>query len=490
MDEKCQLGPWAVGCVLVNANMGMGFLTLPYAFYQAGLLASAAVLLCQLFVAVVTARCLVDVMAHANAVKLRRPSVPTGVGTGVHERTPLSGAPGQTSVVTSTVFSTDAPVTMAELVEIFYGPRMRVAVMFTMQVTAYVTMVGYGALVGSSIAETVDFPVGSACNVYHSAACMPRYRLILILFTVLGVALTALDVKEQISFQICMTMGRAFVALVIVGESLRLMSSSTPLTSTQYPSGQPDNPSFFATDFTKLPQVIALSSFAMGMNFLIPELVRDLGEKPSFLGLTVDGALFACGLIYVVVAFVVSLAFGSQVLPLCTLNFSGVRGLPGILQKVLILLPVADVIASYPLYGHAFASNLQQLLIEHLGRSHAPPLLVTRIFCGASPLLVSWFVFDVSLPAAWIGIGFCFCSYCLPVILWPRATAEAERIHTFTERNSNPYKVEISRALLVFAGVCAFTILVFAVQGAVSATSYPESESAALLMIFSNNLIP
>lgn len=382
MGKADGLSPLVVGCIIVNACMGAGFLTLPYAFARAGLLAGAVTVAALTVLAVLSAAYVVDTM-HACG-----------------KRTAASGL-----LQTMPDFSS--------MVAAAYGDRAQGWSRVFLSVTLEMFLWTYASLVSSTFASRLPL-AGEACNIYVDGhECQQNYRAWLGVFGCVVVVTSYLELREQVWFQLLLTGARAVVVTLLVGDSVRLLAFGLPR---PHPGkgdpGMPPPAAGFGIE--GVGDVVTVTIFALAVHFVLPETLRELAE-PSMAFRTSFGAIAVCGLVYVLVGVTVAAAFGRWTVPVCTLNWANSE--LHFWRDVLSFLPVVDVAATYPIIATCVAANLAP--------GERSTQTVYRVAAAALPIVGAFVVYDVSVTVWWAGLASLFLCLGLPGLLWLRLEAPA-----------------------------------------------------------------
>merc|ERR1719253_1542339 len=100
-------------------------------------------------------------------------------------------------------------------------------------------------------------------------------------------------------------------------------------------------------------------------------------------------------------------AFGSWTHPVCTLNWVNyTAGEPHagpvaiMFRLFVILMPVFDVTAAYPILAQSLASNLQAVV----SAEHYDSPWYLRLICAVGPLVGAALVYDAATTLGWCGI--------------------------------------------------------------------------------------
>lgn len=464
LGAQDRITPLAAASFLVNACMGMGFLTLPYAFARAGIVASSAVVIVMAVLSVLGSMWQIDAMARVNAIRSKNSS-----GLLSSSETSRLRSLTMTPRADASPFELSGGLDIATCCEVLYGPAAERAFVLLLCLTLGVTLWGFSALVGSTLAD-LDMLDGLAisgqasCNIYvHPDQCFPRYRFFLVCFGVVGVLLTVLELKEQTWFQLAMTFGRTLIVAILIGDSLRMLAShEAPPPPTQTTVGAPDPANVLETDWTHLLQVAAIASFSLGLHLVLPDVLSELDDRrANALPATLVAQSF-CAFTYVATGCLVAFTFGHWTLPICTLNWANAR-LGGV-QEALMILPTLDLLSAFPLWAHCLALNLHTFAKY---RFPEVPLAAWRVFCAIVPLIGSFFVYDVTLHVTWAGVIFTAFIFIMPILLWWRASALSAELFTPQQLETNPYRVDSYQSTVRIAFLLGLVLVAVSLTGAI-----------------------
>ena len=120
--------------------------------------------------------------------------------------------------------------------------------------------------------------------------------------------------------------------------------------------------------------IIAVSAFAFGNQFCIPDVIRPLSfeNKQSKQHLLWSLSIAICGAVYILCGVTISLYYGSNTQSPCTLAWEGFMGFVYtttqpiwalIISWCIILLPAIDIGSAFPLIATTLANTFEAILL-------------------------------------------------------------------------------------------------------------------------------
>lgn len=434
--QRDGIDPTTAVAIIVNACMGMGFLSLPYTSIRMGPVVAIFVTLALGVVALLTA--LWTAIALSLTAALGRP----GGDPEVITRAPLAhdpepGRPGKDP------FNLDTPVFAAytEIVRALFGDWMWWLASGVLCIALLVVMWAYAALVAGTLSAMVPVPyVGGPCNIYNEedTRCQRVYQAYLLVFGLVGVALSAYSFKEQRHFQIIMSAARLLLVLSIIGDCARMRitgeappppgddsvghAPTGPAVPSYNPTTFPSMPSPMAFKPTALPSHVAVAMAAFTVHIVIPEAVKDLNDKPRNMLPTVGCALGLCIVVYALVSASVAFTFGDWTKPVCTLNwmhYTAGRPAAGwgavLFRSGLLIVPTVDVAGAYPVLATVLASTMRPCFPSMDGSWQL------RVVCALCPVVGAAVVSDLPYLLGCVGLFMLFFVFIIPPMMILRA---------------------------------------------------------------------
>eukprot|EP00903_Cladosiphon_okamuranus_P005331 g5329.t1 len=392
-------------CIAINLVMGSGFLALPAAFVSAGMLLGTLVLFACMALLRMTAMYEVETMCRAEAW-MKANLVPL-----VHKQRSQVGTEAEMKL-------SYHAFQMTEMCEIFGGRRLQRAFNLCLFMYMFCALWGYGAVFGEALATYAPVPFLDATG---------AYRMYVFLFGLVVVPLSTLDIKEQATFQVILTMLRFLALVVMVGSILSsLYTGGEPFgQGTEDLVGTTGLVSWMGV-FTAVPAGI----FALSLAATSSTIVSGLDQKHS-VGNVVWTAMIGAAITYTGISLATAYYFGESVNGSCNVNWTNyspaadgpasslLASAGRLLAYFVVLFPAMDVTSVYPLNVMVVANNMMAAVYnDHVDNAENDSVIVTtfRIFCAVPPLLCALLWRDFAAIVGYAGcltvmIAFVFPAY-------------------------------------------------------------------------------
>ncbi|ETV90789.1 hypothetical protein H310_14459 [Aphanomyces invadans] len=199
-----------------------------------------------------------------------------------------------------------------------------------------------------------------------------------LLYSAVVIPLSCVDLTEQIVVQLFLTSIR-FVAFTLMGGSLLLTRSIHSGHSDPLP----------LVDFDGLGLLVSTVVFTQFCHMCVPSLIAPLKKEAT----AAAPAIFAAAMttttcIYVLLAVLCSISFGSHTLSSVNLNWSSFPSMPVAVRTFLVLFPAIDTISSFPLIAINVGNSIED--------STSLPKVISRLASAVPPILLGYAVNDVS----------------------------------------------------------------------------------------------
>ncbi|CAB1101799.1 unnamed protein product [Ectocarpus sp. CCAP 1310/34] len=347
--------------------MGSGFLALPAAFVATGMFLGVAVLFACMGLLRMTAMYEVETMCRAEAW-MKANLVPL-----VHKQRAREGAESEMHL-SSHAFQ------MTEMCELFGGRMLqdiKRAFNFMLFLYMFCALWGYGAVFGEALATYAPVPFLGPVG---------AYRMYVVLFGMVVVPMSTLEIKEQATFQVVLTIMRFMALVVMVG---------TILTSL-YTGGEPFGPGTeelvgttpLAT-WRGIFKAVPAGIFALSLAATTPTIVSGLEQKHS-VGNVVWTAMISAAVTYTGISLATAYYFGASVNGSCNVNWANYSpegdGPVGSLLATsgrmmayfVVLFPAMDVTSVYPLNVMVVANNMMAAVYnDHVDNAENDSVIVT-----------------------------------------------------------------------------------------------------------------
>jgi len=368
-------GSFAAFAVTLNAIVGTGCFALPYAFQSGGLGLATFLLVFASGLSLVSMIFTLEAMARAEGAE--------------------EGA-GSVVVIGTMHRLTSRKHDFAKIARQFGGRRLEAVTQLCLQCYGLGTLCAYASVFGSTVASLVSSE--GDCDPSSDASCFRSYQVSVLLFGVLVVALSLVDLGDQAVFQNVLSVYR-LVALVImivtagvgvvVGEEAAVVAERARRIG--------------VAKWRNVGFVIGPTFLALAVHYNVPDLLQPLADK-SKAGVVTFGAQIVAASLYLCLGVVGALAF-DDVRPLATLNWRNYGAddptvfKTVVIRYLILLAPVVNVVSAYPLVGRTVAANGLQTLSFFRRRSgdHRPPpsssrgraVVVARLVATVPPIFVA-----------------------------------------------------------------------------------------------------
>ncbi|CAM9145975.1 unnamed protein product, partial [Hapterophycus canaliculatus] len=393
-------------CIAINLIMGSGFLPLPAAFVSTGMLLGAVVMFACMALMRMTAMYEVETMCRAE-LWVKANLVPL-----VQKQSAKASFDSSEMRLSSHAFQ------MSEMCELFGGRKLQRAFNLMLLLSMFCALWGHGAVFGDALATYAPVPfLGDA----------GAYRMYVVLFGLVVVPLSTLDIKEQATFQVVLTMLRFLALAVMVGS----------ISISLYMGGEPFGPGtedFVATTtlvtwggiFTAVPAGI----FSLSLAATTSTLVAGLDQKHC-VGRMVWTAMISAAVTYILLSVATAYYFGDSVNGSCNVNWENfspsgdgpalslLASTGRLLAYFVVLFPALDVASVFPLDVMVVANNMMAAVYDdHIDSAENDAVIVVtfRILCAVPPLLFALLWRDFAAIVGYAGclmviIAFVFPAY-------------------------------------------------------------------------------
>eukprot|EP00732_Lithocolla_globosa_P002135 Lithocolla_globosa_v1_NODE_1306_length_2687_cov_13.421733.p1 type:complete len:558 gc:universal NODE_1306_length_2687_cov_13.421733:2387-714(-) len=411
------LTSWAM---TVNYIIGTGVLSIPYAFSQTGLALSTLLLLGLSFLNYLSVLWQLETMSIMDYLYSRKREQEEQALLVQNEK---SYQQRQENHNTITLRITDKTFEMLQLCG-FFLPQPWSSRGYSFCIILYLgsTLWAYASIFGTTMGETVPFPglTGGdvTCRYYDnnepvSQPCLNAYRMFILLFALIVIPLSFLNLTEQKVFQMMMTFFRFFVFFLMIGWCIVFMwvepYSSTDTSSSD--SSPPYLPHITWFDWSRFPISFPTLLFAQAMHHSTPILTQPVSEKKK-LDMIFFSVFLTTSFTYTILGITTYLYFGSDTLQSVNLNWSFDRQGPSldwweyVIRYTILLFPAVTALSCFPLkavtLGNSVFIVLQNLLKNqqnqtNVSNSQRVVWYVSRSLVPLFVLILSIFIYDLAL---------------------------------------------------------------------------------------------
>eukprot|EP01116_Phalansterium_solitarium_P023285 TRINITY_DN8089_c0_g1_i2.p1 TRINITY_DN8089_c0_g1~~TRINITY_DN8089_c0_g1_i2.p1 ORF type:complete len:549 (-),score=173.15 TRINITY_DN8089_c0_g1_i2:427-2073(-) len=509
----------------INYIIGTGVFSLPFAFYESGLVLGIVCTLVGGFFSLCCLNWMFEALSRTEGLHVARAAAPvngsprmggtsTGdhVGVGLarggraddafrpHHRGPehLGGeAPCSTDnddeearlnygAAPCNQLSTTRRYDMSYMFEYFFGLKGLIVCQAALSFYTYSILWAYSAVFASTVASLFyQFAYSAECDIYAepSYGCNVAYYVSVVVFACYVLPMACLDVGEQASVQIFLTIYRFSAFAVMLATVFVALASGNPYVAI----GQQPVSTYAIAKWGGFGTMFTSAIVALCMHYTTADIVHPITDKKNAQRALMGSMVTSIGF-YLLIGLVCACYFGQGALPLVTLNWTEYTGRGGgwqpipegekrvwwsiLVQFWVMLFPVFDMASVYPLVCVTLANNLYASTPKRL--QNAVPERVRRYFFrfGASipPLVLSVAVRKLNVILEFTGVVSFVLNFFMPCILalftWRRVAH-----HWGAGYCRTPYTMFCSSPPFIYfslfygVGALALCILVLAAPG-------------------------
>lgn len=369
-------GPLVALAMALNYIIGTGCFGLPFAFSQAGLALSTALLVAGAAGSLVTMNYTLEALARAEGVSSAA----------------LSGAPRHQLTFRKFEFATVG--------ELFAGPAGKLVVQAVMVLYCVGSLWSYASVFASSMSSLFfSFALGASCDVYAddpSSGCLTGYYVFMLIFAVVVLSMVLMDLSDQAAVQ------KFLSAYRIVAFLLMLATMIVKLAVDGQDAAVARANAIGAVDWGNFGKGFGPTLLALNCQYNMPDALQPL-EPKRFARPVALGALAIAGAFYLLVGFLGAVAF-DQINPLATLMWSSYSGcgngwdecsywnpIGTIVQLVILLFPVVNVVSAYPMVGVTVGDNMHMSFPRSVSArfGHEATRSMCRLSVAVPPILLA-----------------------------------------------------------------------------------------------------
>lgn len=445
-----QFSFWVAVCFTLNYSLGSGFLTLPWAFQQTGPIIGFLVLLLFGFYGFLSVIFLLEAGDRAQSLvksehfnSNRSSSKPSyrivdlsehnDTTNAIHEiemktidledndTEPTTNISLESEVgeSTSSTVVTDRKFEVSELCDLFLGKWGRLYTVFVM-LFLYGALWAYCTVFANALAVHLPTKAFGSDNAVDKS-----YYLYLAIYATFVVPVSLLELSEQISLQVALTVFRIVMLVLMIGSVAVAYFSHTPEfgeISHDYSDRPTSHPE-------KLYILLPIATYAFSFHHSTPSLAHPVQDK-SCLVMMFFYALLFCFIAYTAIGTVVSLYFGDKMVTSSNLSwehFEGIRGSDGsipvyaqLLSFFVVLFPALDVASSYPLNAFTLGNNMMSSYYGDSMREQEKnrwKVCFFRAFAALPPVLGASFVKELGSITDYTGLSAFGIMFIFPALL-------------------------------------------------------------------------
>ena len=350
----------------------------------------------------------------------------------------------------------------------------------------------YSNIFASSLASHLSVPFlndGNSCDIYGTptSSCYSLYYFWLSVFALVGVSVSAFNLKEQVYFQVCMTVGRFLVIGIMATTSVvGLYSAPQSRPFGKHSASDPGN--LPMVNWSGISTLLPVALYSQMCQSAVPFLSQPVKEKER-LPFMFSASMFITTMLYTTLGLSASLYFGYYVQPSINLEWDDYQGTCGVggcwwasvISYTVVLFPAIDCLTVYPLNSICLGNNLMAAAYgsENVAKMERRPIVRYLYICAIAavpPIIAAAIIPNLATAINITGTIAIPLVIVLPCwlqrkahercrLVWPQLyTAEGNWLHS-------PYSDTLlchrkSTFLLEFFGWCLFVVVcVFTITG-------------------------
>jgi len=356
---------------------------------------------------------------------------------------------------------------MVELCEIFGSRRLKSFYTLAIVLFLFSAAWGYASVFANAFAAYFPVPfLNDFKTCRDESECFGLYSFYILVFAIITVPMSLLEVKEQEAFQIFMTFMRFLLVVVMVGTTMHgTLTGKEVFGATADESLDHLSLFRFGGLWTTIPTCI----FAQCLNTNIALVVHDMEDKKK-LGTALGWGMVITCLFYGLIACSVVLYFGAAVASSCNVNWESYHGgypegrpwWASAISLFVVAFPAIDVMSIYPLNTLIMSQNLMAFVYhDRIDKAEEDDVikLVFRLLCAVPPILCAVAISNLLSIMDYAGATVCILSFIIPPYLnrlsIARVKDEFETTNAST-RFSSCFSHKIPSNILIFTGWVLF----------------------------------
>ena len=401
MSEGKNLGAGAGFVFTMNIVIGTGFLGLPYAFQETGILLSL------IYLALVSALnnylslMFLEVIHKAHLLKI---SEEEGIPFYLNARDIILHSKKSVTVAENTErlqSINERKIDASSAMSIIFGRKFGILYLLLLTIYFESILVTYTSVFGSSLAWSIPLLSTDTCDIYSSAfysPCIYNYWIFLSIYSVIVIYLSVRGLKKQMNFQLVMCGMRFVIMSLVIICSLDLGVNNNPVAPGS-PSPSAHSPVMF--NFKNSGVTLPILFFSLAYQLHLPSIAEVIEDKGKNLWTIVTAVTFTSMFWYAALGSVVPYAI-DNVDKQSTLSFREYSAgnvesrlwWTEFIAFVILLFPAFDMISSFPLVCISLADNWICMVYGNQEISHRR-IVGFRLGLGLIGLAVAAFLYNI-----------------------------------------------------------------------------------------------
>jgi len=406
--------PFIAVCFTVNFMVGTGFLTLPWAFVQGGIILSSILIIVSSIFSDYIKDFVLESMARAEAI------VPYHNACEDPKKDDDLEAENDGLLMVK-----ERKFELSDLTRVFLGERISIAYVTMLTFSLFMTLWVYTVVFDAVFINVVPISDNKDINA----------AIFTILYGCIVVPITCLELKEQVSIQVTLAMCRVLMFTFMVTTSFFFPE--------EFRNIDQDN-NFIAPPMYNLLGVsrsLPIILFALQFQTTVPGISKAVADKRQLSGIF-RFTFFLCAVSYTLVGVTVGLAAGEGVAQSANVMWKNFRGGTGELTETgeyinvalwakaisyfVVMFPAIDVISAFPLNGIVMTSNVLDVVYRNSPEKkfERKRVVIYRLLCSVPPVLCAIFIRNLGVVTDYAGIIFFVLTFCFPALFFMKSKGE------------------------------------------------------------------
>lgn len=425
----------------INYILGIGLLNLPYAIYNSGIILGTIILAIISFITLITVMWIVDVLYVANYLidigyfKCNYNSNNNNISlinthnnnkyntfscnyhnnnnnythNRTHNNVKISHINVQSQSTTN--YELKHQIEIVTLVDKFYNRHCRNLYQLMLVFLMLTGLISYSIVFVNSLMDQITL---FNCDLIHnteiSYECIKSYRLLCFIFACIVVPLSCLDLTEQITIQVMLTIARFItVGIMLFGSIIAMYTDVNDSVVRNIDNIQAPYIQWIDNKINGLGLIFSCAIFSQLFQHSVPGLIQSLNNKTN-IRYIFTSTLLTTFVLYTLLGCICASYFGQYIHSAINLNFNQFtwgynnnnnNHIPLyliIINYIVVLFPAIDIISVYPLVTTTLANSIYAAISDNIintYNSHYIIIYITRIIASLPPIIISYYIRDL-----------------------------------------------------------------------------------------------
>eukprot|EP00002_Diphylleia_rotans_P040766 TRINITY_DN9749_c0_g1_i2.p1 TRINITY_DN9749_c0_g1~~TRINITY_DN9749_c0_g1_i2.p1 ORF type:complete len:482 (+),score=82.13 TRINITY_DN9749_c0_g1_i2:70-1515(+) len=419
-------------CYGMNFIVGVGVLTVPWAFREGGLILSTLTLLISTAISFIAMNWLLEVFCRTHALQMAQQ--PRNLEND-SDFIANSGEPDYR--IANRKFE------IGELVGLFMGPKVQRGYEVVICIYMFGALWSYCSVFATSAATYIPIPFindGNTCE-----DCDSLYYFYLAVFGSIVIPLSCMDLHEQVVTQVLLAVFRFVAIFIMISTSAYGIDKELP-PDPEEPNSFDDKEDTTLFNFPGFGSMFAIVAFSQMFQLGVPTLTHPIKDRMKLRKIYFS-LLSSTFLLYGTLGITLVSYYRQYIDKQCSLNWvdydyrRNPSGDPPafayILSYLIVLFPALDVLSAFPLSAITLSNNLREVIEGDGGPMSKYRKIGLRLLSSIPPVLGAMAIRDISIILRYVGIFGFVINFVAPALLQIESTKTCKR--AFPEHPNTPF---------------------------------------------------